>query len=144
MISDGAALDRALHGAKSDPRTYLLRFYPEAPVPALDQVDDAAEPLFAECHRGIWVARCDCGAEGVPGPGGVVFLDQPLVWCPRCENVAVGGRWRVVRVPAVWEAIEAVLALRPDPETQNWQSQETLQDLIAENLAHGIEGAHVD
>lgn len=139
MILDGAALDLALHGEPSDPRTYLLRFYPDLTIPPLDRVADLP-PLAACISAGYWIAVCPCGADGVPAPGGVVWLDRPLIWCIRCENASAGGDWRRVAGPAAEDraAIEAVLICRPDPLTRNWAPGESVADLIAENVAHGV------
>lgn len=146
MIQDGAALDLALHGVVSDPRAYLLRFYPKLTIPPLDQVaGEQYAPLVAEVHAGIWVARCPCNARVTQrrpdGPGGVVWLDQPLVWCPRCQNRAVGRAWRRVVLPADADGIARVLGVRPERATQNWLITETVDDLVAENLEHGLEVA---
>jgi hypothetical protein len=35
-------------------------------------------------------------------------------------------------------AIEAVLLMRPDPASRNWEPGETVADLVMENAAHGI------
>lgn len=138
-ILDGSGIDALLHGETTDPLTYLRRFYPELEIPPLAQVAERTVPLLAQIRHGYWLASCPCGARGVPAPGGVVWLRLPLVWCVRCENDSVGGRWRPVWLPPPAErtAIEAVLALRPHPEDRNWESGETLADLIAQNRAHG-------
>lgn len=95
-------------------------------TPALTDV------AYAEANHGRWVARCPyrwctsamqlergqevftCGGEG--GCGTVA----PLAW------------------PADPEAIETILLMRPAQATRNWLVSETLEDLIAENLAHDI------
>lgn len=44
--------------------------------------------------------------------------------------------------PIVWPPnladIVAVLLMRPDPKTRNWEPGETVMELVGENLAHGI------
>lgn len=139
MVVDGRVLaDRAV-GPGVDPRSYLLAFHPDAEIPPLDQIDADAVPMTAAINHGTWVARCACGAPGVPSPGCVVFLDAPLGWCVRCGNAAASGCWRPVLLPPADEraAIEAVLACRPDIATRNWAPGETVADLVAENAAHG-------
>ena len=139
MVVDGAALDAMLHGAASDPRRYLERFG-YAPPP-LDDVDETAPPLDAEVNHGRWVWLCPCrrGSEADPPlGGGVVFVERPLGWCPRCANVESGGRWRVIRLPSERVELEALLALRPDPETRNWWPGETTADLAEQNAREGV------
>lgn len=59
---------------------------------------------------GCLAMRCwDCG-----------FITGPILWPPDPDGV------------------EALLAMRPDETTRNWAYPETLNDLLAENLAHGI------
>jgi hypothetical protein len=41
--------------------------------------------------------------------------------------------------PADPAAIEMLLMMRPVPRTRNWLPGESLEDLLGENLAHGIE-----
>lgn len=145
MIYDGAALDIRLHGVVTDPRTYLLRFYPKLPIPPLDRVATDGPPLVAEIREGLWIARCSCRtrvtARNAAGPGGVVWLDNPVIWCPRCRNNIVGGMWRRVILPADIETIEQVLLARPDVQTRNWLPAESVDDLVQENTDHGLEAA---
>lgn len=138
MVLDGAQLDAMLHGETTDPRTYMHKLGYK--VPALAAVAADADPLPAEVRHGVWIALCPCGQirEGVYG-GGVVWVDRPYVWCPLCRNKATGRRWRPVVLPAERMAIEAVLSVRPDAETQNWQPGESVADLLADNAAHGLE-----
>lgn len=139
MIADGSLLDQAMHRAVTDPRTYLLRFYPRLPIPPLDHVATDVEPLTARVRHGIWTASCPCGTKGRPRPGCVVWFDQPIGWCVRCRNRAVGGAWRPIVVPGpeMRAAIEAVLLCRPKDEDRNWEASESLADLIAQNKDHG-------
>lgn len=143
MIADGAALGRQVFGEDVDPRELLLRMYPGAAavIPPLSQVVGTARPLVARINHGIWIASCDCGAPAnkIPTPGCVVFLDRLLGWCIRCQNGATGRGWRPVAVPPpeLRAAIEAVLLCRPNVEDRNWEPDETLDDLIAQNREHG-------
>lgn len=144
-IFDGAAIGERLFGEALDPRELLVRAFPPLAdvVPPLDHVVLTARPLVARVNHGQWIASCDCGAPLlplVPTPGGVVFFDRPLVWCMRCRNGGTGRGWRPVQLPAAGlrDAIEAVLVLRPDVTARNWEPGETVAELVAENLAHGV------
>lgn len=140
MILDARRVGEAsFDGVYLDLRAYLLAFYPKAEIPPMDHVVRTADPLVAEIHHGVWIARCPCGARGVPRPGSIVDVACPLVWCVRCGNQAVGGGWRPVLLPPEEDraAIEAVLLCRPSVEDRNWEPGETLADLAAQNREHG-------
>lgn len=88
---------------------------------------------------GLWVADCprpDClGAEHfghAPITGAVGGLTQVGFACARCGLVC----------PCAWPEnaadIWALLRQRPREETRNWMPGEELQNLLAENIAHGI------
>lgn len=140
MVIDGRVAANASLVPYPDPRAYLLGFYPDAAIAALDAVDPTADPLVARVNHGAWIASCPCGAEGAPSPGMLVFVDAPIAWCVRCENAATHGAWRPVVLPPPDErdAIEAMLAARPDSATRNWAPGESVADLAAENVAHGL------
>jgi hypothetical protein len=55
----------------------------------------------------------------------------------KCDNC--GARAEIV-VTKNMAAIDAVLSLRPIPQTRNW-TDETVESLLAENVAHGIGGS---
>lgn len=145
MIHDGRTLAVALfgeaRGREMDPREYLVQFHPEPEPPTIDVVVRDL-PLVAEVHRGIWIARCPCRTPGLPAPGGVVFFDAPVVWCPRCRNRDVWGGWRPVWLPRpeVRAEVERLLSLRP-VEAQNWTPDESPEDLARQNAEHGVEAA---
>jgi predicted ABC-class ATPase len=40
--------------------------------------------------------------------------------------------------PARAEDVERLLSMRPDPHTRNWEPGETLNDLLLENMQHGV------
>lgn len=78
---------------------------------------------------GRWVAECStswCTNAWMPQlyePGwrcGVCGLDTEIVWPP--DPIA----------------IEALLLMRVDPKTRNWEPGETLADLLAENIENGM------
>jgi hypothetical protein len=74
----------------------------------------------------VWCSNpwCDAAMQ--------VYQGQNLVTCLECETT-MG--------PLIWpndpEGIEALLMLRP-AKLRNWHPGETLHDLLAENVAHGI------
>lgn len=78
-----------------------------------------------------WIANC---------PGwycrGATDLDYGQTWTVCAEP------WCRTRAAVVWPAnvpdIEYLLSLRPDPTTRNWEPGETVHDLLAENIEHGI------
>lgn len=73
-----------------------------------------------------------------------------VVDCPRCPSAIkvrtwTGGTtcWECgTQSEVVWpdaaEDIIRLLMFRPNPATRNWEPGETLHDLLAENVAHGI------
>lgn len=83
----------------------------------------------ARVNWGRWIADC-------PSPfclsALALFRDQRLFVCMDCE--AEGE----VEWPSHPEDIEQILVMRPDPKTRNWEPHETLIDLYAENVLHGI------
>jgi hypothetical protein len=87
-----------------------------------------------------WIAECpDCRARGRTAAQ-YVWLATPLLFCTRCGNREIGGRWRPVAVPADRAEIERLLLARPDPETRGWTPGEKTADLRAQNAALGLEG----
>jgi hypothetical protein len=138
VVLDGAALDRALHGAMTDPKAYLERFgYAPPPIGHVADV----RPLDVEVNHGIWIWTCPCGLGSALDPpigGGVAFVERPVGWCPRCENADVDGRWRPLRFPSDHDAIERLLTLRPEPETRSWWPGETVDELATQNAAEGL------
>ena len=96
--------------------------------------DGGRRPLPFEVHdggtidayvsRGRWVADCACnGAE-------LVAPNQEMV-CGSC------GARNAVKFPDTRSKIESVL-LQREPFRQNWQPDETVDELIAQNIENGI------
>lgn len=83
-------------------------------------------------NHGRWVAECPdcCGAQ-------LTTSNDKRFMCNYCANVVVEGRWRPVNWPEDVEGITAALAPRT-PALQNWFPTETVQDLVAENVEHGV------
>ncbi len=97
----------------------------------------------ARVNWGRWLADCPAvpcvhpvtgeraaGAEYVAA--GFPFM------CQWCWNQDIDGRFREVEFPAEYDAIEAVLVARIEPESRNWTPGETVVDLQVENIAHGV------
>lgn len=86
---------------------------------------------YAHANWGRWVVFCSgrfCFNAMQVYPG------QDITVCSVCETALGPLIW-----PADPEAIEAILMLRPDVRTRNWHPGEALEDLLAENVAHGID-----
>jgi len=82
----------------------------------------------AYVNHGRWVADCpdiDC-PEAHQVSGGDVF---------QCVNCGASG---VVEFPDCVDVVDAVLAVRPVPQTRNWTPDETVEDLQKENEIHGL------
>jgi hypothetical protein len=86
-------------------------------------------PLVPFVSLGAWVGQCLCGAGVACHPG------WPEARCFACGSVYVAIAW-----PADRAAIEAALLRRPRMENRNWHQPETVADLLAENIAHGVAG----
>lgn len=82
-------------------------------------------------NHGRWVVDCpDCAGAQLACKTDHRFM------CNECGNVVVGGLWRTVDWPddAAGLQIEAALKVRPIAN-QNWIPSESVEDLLAENLA---------
>lgn len=102
----------------------------------IDWANPAGEAVRAFINQSAWAVRCpDCGESIVTQAGEHLF-------CPNCLNVGNGYKPRSVVFPDGTERIriEAALLKRLNPANRNWAYPETVADLVAENLGHGIEG----
>lgn len=105
-------------------------------TPPAEGVSTAAKAT-AIVSGGVWVARCplkDChGCE-------IVSFTRGTFFCCECRNAAWKHQPIQVVVPddATRAKIEAALVVRPVPATRNWVPPETVADLAAENVEHGI------
>ena len=89
--------------------------------------------LKAYVHQGRWVASC-------PNPNckGVERVwEEGWFFCLSCMNAQANHHLLGVGFPAERLDIEAVLEYRPVPN-RSWYDFESVQDLVAENLAHGL------
>jgi len=90
----------------------------------------------ARVSGSCWIADCPSGDGGAEF---VNFTDLRF-FCCTCRNAAWGGKALEVLPPdpAFRLQVEKVLLNRPDPDTRNWSPEESLADLKAENLTHGV------
>lgn len=85
------------------------------------------QPKWAYVNWGRWVIDCDCGA------GNAVDVTTRMAACLSCGLVH-----HAVRLPREHEAIEHALSRRTYAWNQNWNRDETLEQLEAENIEHGL------
>lgn len=87
---------------------------------------------YAEANWGRWIARCPAGL--------CTNAVQVHRWETsfRCHGAGGCGWTSPIAWPEDPEAIEVLLAMRPDPNTRSWLPGETLQDLLAENGRHNV------
>ena len=83
----------------------------------------------AYANRGRWVAECFYCPQAVS-----LEKMQPGFRCPDCD-AANEVEWPSVDMV---RGVERLLLMRPSPKNQNWLPGETLHDLLAENLEHGV------
>jgi hypothetical protein len=114
-------------------------------VPPLTEVDPEAPPALAQVNplpNGMvrWIAVCPaCQGRG-RASAEYVWLTTPLMFCTRCCNADLGGKWRQVQLPEERAEIERLLLLRPDPETRGWRPDESVLDLQDQNEIMGLGG----
>lgn len=87
--------------------------------------------VFAIVNWGGWVAHC---TTEFCTDARLVFPGEPFE-CSVCGLVAD------VAWPEEQREIEALLMLRPNPRTRNWEPPFTAADLAFENMAHGVNGS---
>jgi hypothetical protein len=91
--------------------------------------DSIVLPVFV--NQGRWMASCPFGC----GEAQVTSETDHRWYCTTCSNFGGGGKW----VPTIWPDnqadIETALVVRP-PVFQNWVPGETVEQLLAENLAN--------
>lgn len=90
--------------------------------------------VLAQIVRSSWVARCPyCPSQMFVQPGEPFF-------CPDCALQGNGHKPMAVVWPKERQAIELILLKRDNPMNRNWLTGETVDDLIRENVEHGIAG----
>lgn len=90
-------------------------------------------PLPAYLNHGAWVADCPLckSAERV-------LIGQRQFRCRACGFMAD------ITFPPEWADIMRAVMVRPKLENRNWLVGETVDDLLAENIEHGIDGNGMD
>lgn len=90
-------------------------------------VHDAPGEVVAYVSANRWVCDCECGAGNATDPA------WGFACCFGC-----GAVHETVRFPPDRAEIERLLLQRPQVSTRHWFPQETVRDLAAENVAHGL------
>jgi hypothetical protein len=95
------------------------------------QWHEAQNEIEAYVHRDAWVADC-------PSCSGAMIVDdtEPLFFCVDCHNADNDGKPYRVNFPNQDE-VEALMAMRANPQARNWYPGETVEDLIEEQIEHG-------
>src|SRR5688572_8136085 len=89
-----------------------------------------AAPLYVRANHGRWLVSCqNCNGAELANP------DDPWFWCHACFNRVAGHKLLPVVWPKNREAITALLRVRP-AEARNWEPEETVDMLAAENIEH--------
>jgi hypothetical protein len=90
------------------------------------------EPVKAWVNHSNWVGSCPfCAGEIVVEPGEPYF-------CPDCAMQGNSFMACALVWPEDRAEIERLLLLRNDPNTRNWLTTETVDDLARENAEHGV------
>ena len=107
------------------PEAIAAKHAPDGPQGTLLGAD-----LRAFVNDDRWLAKCECGSAQV------LSRDDRRFYCITCQ---VG--WVRVIWPddATVTAIEHVLGLRPRPYTRSWHPDQSVQELLEENRAHGLD-----
>lgn len=98
-------------------------------LPALD----IQEPFLSSEHPqpfvagGKWIVLCECGDAPMASP------DWDEARCFNCGAIYRGLPW-----PEDRAGVEAALIARPFAAMRAWLPKETVSDLIAQNIAHGV------
>lgn len=122
-VGDGASWAAVLHWKQPGP----------PPIPVRGK--DASRTAAVRVERGMWIVDCVCGGAQL------ACRTDHRVFCCDCGNAPDGGKWVRVNWPdrATLVEIEAALLSRP-PYNRNWSPGETVDDLLAENVANGWAG----
>lgn len=94
--------------------------------PAAVEPYEVTRRVEAYIGGGVWRVLCRCGEAPHADP------DWKLSCCFGCGAIHTN-----ITFPDNLEAIEALLAKRPVQLHRNWRTPETLEDLMAEQRAHG-------
>ena len=114
-------------------REYLTYYYQRNGLGDTPNITDLGDPLYAYISCGRWLVECL-----VCHTAAVADSDDPLFICPGCGD----GGWHEVIFPPDKTAIEDTLlrrrGFRDYAPTRNWEVSQTIEDLVTENLDHGI------
>lgn len=131
---DGMRLDQ-FYGSPSSVWTKVYRRNGHTVKPDLTNVS-ADNPTVAHISHNKLLALCpNCNSAEY------VWRDGPHVMiCAECGNADINGMARRVDTPdaTLMAAIELVLSARSRPQNRNWDPSESVQDLLQENLEHGV------
>lgn len=94
--------------------------------------DTVARPVAARIELSRWLFVCPCGS------GVAVHPDWPDARCFECGRI-----FTAVVIPAERMRIESVLMKRPAERNRSWTT-ETVDELIDENVSHGVRDDVVD
>jgi hypothetical protein len=111
-------------------REQMLQALIVAPQSGQLLVASREDVALARFNWGRWIVDCGsrlCTSALMLPPG------TPIMRCWDCEFVTEDIIW-----PEAVGLIENLLLMRPDEKTRNWEPGETVDDLVRENLRHGI------
>ena len=96
----------------------------------------AREPLKIEINSARLITSCPVGC----GSNQYVWMSEPLFMCSVCWNAGEGYKWIAVELPADLPEAIALLGQRAESDSRNWRpgAGETIEQLRAENLSHGL------
>ena len=114
-------------------RRFIQFWAAKAKIAVPDGTQISPITIHAYISEGRWVADCPAGCGGAL----MVTPNDRWYFCVNC-----GSGWHRVLFPTAKRAIETILLKRPleggIPKTRNWRVGESVAQLRAENLAHGV------
>ena len=107
-------------------------FWQRSDVPFFLPTSTGSAVAAVRCERGRWLVDCPwCASTQYASRTDLRFF------CVSCLNEKGGAKWAAVKWPSNPDLIEA--ALRPRlTDNASWVSSETVADLLAENILHGV------
>lgn len=126
-----AALGRHGTGGRAFAKSWLAKSGLLELVPQMD-AEPTGKPVNAEVNHGRWICNCETchGAE-------VVDPADPFFFCLSCLNKDNDHNLRPVMFPAGMQRIEAVLLERKEARQRNWETTDTIEKLVTQNIEHG-------
>ena len=114
-------------------RGFIQFWAARAKIAVRDVTQISPITVQAYISEGRWVADCPAGCGGAL----LMPLNDPWYFCVNC-----GSGWHRVVFPPAMREIQTLLLKRPleggIPKTRNWRVGESVDQLRAENLAHGV------